>query len=85
LKSAQSYGKKISLAVGGGLNSPSWLYPLGVQSISFTIPFNGTIPIPWDTTFLAKWTEFIAEFGNRYANDSTIQLVYITNSSIKWL
>lgn len=81
ITAAQSYGKKISLAVGGGLNSPSWLYPLGVQSISYTIPFSGTIPIPWDTTFLAKWTEFIAELGNRYANDSTIQLVYITNSS----
>ncbi|MGX1024426.1 T9SS type A sorting domain-containing protein [Psychroflexus sp. MBR-150] len=81
ITAAQSYGKKISLAVGGGLNSPSWLYSLGVQSISFTVPFNGTIPIPWDTTFLAKWTEFIAELGNRYANDNTIQLVYITNSS----
>lgn len=81
ITAAQSYGKKISLAVGGGLNSPSWLYSLGVQSISYTIPFSGTIPIPWDTTFLAKWTEFITELGNRYANDTTIQLVYMTNSS----
>lgn len=81
ITAAQSYGKKISLAVGGGLNSPSWLYPLGVQSISYTVPFSGTIPIPWDTIFLTKWTDFITELGNRYANDTTIQLVYMTNSS----
>lgn len=81
ITAAQSYGKKISLAIGGGPNSPSWLYSLGTQSISYTVPFSGTIPIPWDTTFLAKWTEFIAVLGNRYINDTTIQLVYITNSS----
>jgi len=81
ITAAQSYGKKISLAVGGGLNSPSWLYPLGVQSISYTIPFSGTIPIPWDTTFLTKWTDFIADLGNRYDNDTIIQLIYMTNSS----
>lgn len=81
ITAAQSYGKKISLAVGGGLNSPSWLYPLGVQSISYTVPFSGTIPIPWDTIFLTKWTDFITELGNRYANDTTIQLIYMTNSS----
>lgn len=81
ISAAQSYGKKISLAIGGGPNSPPWLYSLGAQSISYTIPFNGTIPIPWGATFLAKWTEFIVQLGNRYANDNTIQLVYITNSS----
>jgi len=81
ITAAQSYNKKISLAIGGGPNSPSWLYSLGAHSISFTVPFSGTIPIPWDTTFLTKWTEFIAILGNKYANDTTIQLVYITNSS----
>ncbi|MBI3257881.1 MAG: T9SS type A sorting domain-containing protein [Ignavibacteriae bacterium] len=78
---AETYGKKISLAIGGGPNSPGWLYSLGTQSISYTIPFSGTIPIPWDTTFLAKWTEFVTVLGNRYAKNTTIQLVYITNSS----
>ncbi len=81
LTAARSYGKKVSLAIGGGLNAPNWLYTLGVQSISYTIPFNGTIPIPWDTVFLKKWGEFINELGNRYANDTTIRLVYMTNSS----
>lgn len=78
---AQSFGKKISLGVGGGPNSPGWLYSAGAQSISYTVPFSGTIPVPWDSTFLSKWTEFVTALGNRYANDTTIQLVYITNSS----
>lgn len=81
IAAAQSFDKKISLAVGGGPNSPSWLYSLGAQSISYTVPFSGTIPIPWDATFLSKWTEFIAVLGNRYANNTTIRLVYVTNSS----
>ena len=81
IAAAQSYDKKISLAIGGGPNSPGWLYALGTPSISYTVPFSGTIPIPWDETFLSKWTEFITVLGNRYANNTTIQLVYITNSS----
>ena len=81
ITAAQTYGKKIALAVGGGPNSPTWLFNQGAQSLSFTIPFSGTIPIPWDTIFLTKWTEFITALGNRYADDTTIQLVYLTHST----
>lgn len=81
LASAKAYGKKISLAIGGGPNSPAWLYAQGAQSISYTVPFSGTIPVPWDTLFLTRWTSFITALGNRYANDTTIRLVYITNAS----
>lgn len=81
ITAAQTYGKKIALAVGGGPNSPTWLFNQGAQSLSFSIPFSGTIPIPWDTIFLTKWTEFITALGNRYADDTTIQLVYLTHST----
>lgn len=81
ITAAQTYGKKIALAVGGGPNSPTWLFNQGAQFLSFTIPFSGTIPIPWDTIFLTKWTEFITALGNRYADDTTIQLVYLTHST----
>ena len=81
ITAAISYGKKISLAVGGGPNTPQWLYGLGANSISYSLPFSGTMPIPWDAVFLDKWTDFISELGSRYQNDATIQLVYITNSS----
>lgn len=81
ITAAQTYGKKISLAVGGGPNTPNWLYSLGADSMSYTLPFPGTMPVPWDGIFLSKWTEFIGELGTRYQNDTTIQLVYITNAS----
>lgn len=81
IAAAQSYGKKISLAVGGGPNSPSWLYSAGASSIDYSLPFSGTIPVPWDSVFLSQWTDFISELGARYQNDTTIQLVYITTSS----
>jgi len=81
IAAAESYGKKIALAVGTGPNSPDWLYNLGASSMSFTLPFSGTIPVPWNSVFLTKWKEFIAELGDRYENNTTIQLVYMTNSS----
>lgn len=81
LTAANVYGKKVSLAVGGGPNTPSWVYDAGAVAISYSIPFSGTIPLPWDTIFLKKWTSFVAALGNRYQHDTTIQLVYITNSS----
>jgi len=34
IDAAQTFGKKISLAIGGGPNTPSWLYAQGAQSIS---------------------------------------------------
>lgn len=45
------------------------------------MPISDTIAVPWDNTFLTKWTDFIAALGARYKNDTTIQLVYITNST----
>lgn len=81
INAANSYGKKISLAISGGPNSPSWLYSLGTQTISYTIPFPGTIPVLWNTTFLTKWTEFVRALGNKYKNDTTIRLVYISNAT----
>lgn len=81
LAAARSYNKKISLAIGGGPNTPAWLYALGVDSIHYSLPFSGSIPVPWNSIFLDKWVSFISEAGRRYKNDTTIQLVYITNSS----
>ena len=81
ITAAKSYGKKISLAIGCGPSSPSWLYSLGTQSLSFTVPYSATIAVQWDSTFLNKWTEFVRALGNKYKNDTTIRLVYITNST----
>lgn len=79
---AEQYGIKVSLAVVNGNAAPSWLTAMGVEMFSFQF---GTetreMPIPWDSTFQSRWTQFIAAMGARYANEYTISLVYATNSS----
>lgn len=79
---AEQYGVKVSLAVVNGSSAPSWLSSLGVEMFSF--PFFDEIremPIPWDSIFQSRWSQFIADLGARYANEDTISLVYVTNSS----
>lgn len=79
---AELYGIKVSLAVVNGSAAPSWLSSMGVEMFSFQF---GTetreMPVPWDSTFQNRWTQFIAALGSRYANEDTISLVYATNSS----
>lgn len=82
ITAAKTYEKKISLAIGAGGGIPQWVFKLGAQAIiSLSPPTNDTIAAPWDGIYLSKWTGFISELGKRYRNDTTIQLVYMTNSS----
>lgn len=81
IAAANTYGKKISLGLGSGPSTPSWVYAAGAQSLQAISPPADTLPVPWDPVFLAKWTDLVADVGAHYANDTTIRLVYITNSS----
>ncbi len=78
---ANSYGKKVTLAVVNGPNAPRWLYSSGVPFASIGAPNNDTIPYPWDSTYLAEWDEMITALGNRYGSDTTITLVHITHAT----
>lgn len=81
IDSANYYGIKISLGVGAGDNLPDWLIP---QVATYTFDFQGNTStrVPsWDATFLSEWTEFVTALGNEFGGNSTIDLVYITNSS----
>lgn len=78
---AQQYGKKVSLGIPSGILIPQWVFDSGAQRLVSSLPFNDTIAVPWDTTYLNKWTEFIGELGKRYQNDTTIQLVYLSHST----
>lgn len=81
IAAAQSFGKKISLAIGSGISIPQWVLNAGTQSLVTSVPFNDTIAVPWDSIYLDQWTEFISALGNRYQNDTTIVLVYMTHST----
>ncbi|MGH8675401.1 MAG: beta-galactosidase, partial [Burkholderiales bacterium] len=74
---ADSYAKKVTLAVLNGPSAPAWLESAGAQMFTYT--FRGTpgvkMPVPWDPIYLNAWTDFVAALGQRYADRPTIALV----------
>jgi hypothetical protein len=61
---------------------PSWLEAEGAATFSYL--FRGTpakMPVPWDATFLTRWTNFVTALGNRYNGNPALELVHITTSS----
>lgn len=86
---AQRHGKKVTLAVSAGPNTPDWVYEAGAKPFRFTFlnphsPRGGVdarIPLPWDRVFLSKWTQTIAALGREFGGNPGITLVHITGSS----
>jgi hypothetical protein len=81
IAAANSFNKKISLGIENGPGVPKWLFDMGVPRIISTFPRTDTIATPWDSIYLAQWAQFVAALGAKYQNDTTIQLVYISNST----
>lgn len=81
IAAAQIYNKKVSLAIGSGISIPQWVFNEGAQRLVTSLPLNDTIAVPWDSIYLKHWTEFVTALGNRYQNDTTIVLVYMTHST----
>lgn len=82
IQAADAAGKSIALAVVNGPLAPDWLAPLGVEM--FFYRFRGepaVMPVPWDGTYLGRWTGLVEAVGKRYAGEGVINLVYITNST----
>lgn len=82
LAAAEAAGKRVSLAIINGPQSPGWLPGLGVQMFSYARNDDQlSMPVPWDEVYLDRWLAFVAAIGQRYENDERIALVYITTSS----
>jgi PKD repeat protein len=82
---AAAAGKKVSLVVKAGGNTPAWLYTAGAVSFAYTDPKTGlpaTMPLPWDPVFLADWTQFIQALGVRYASWAAVAQVKVTGLNI---
>lgn len=85
---AQAAGanKAVTLNVVAGYQAPSWLFTEGAKGFNFIwYEFWGpavcsvvTIPVPWDTVFLQKWTAFVQAFGARYNSNPTVTGVKIS-------
>lgn len=65
-------------------DTPKWVFDAGAKSVSFT-GANGkttTMPVFWDTTYLAKWSNFINALGSRYDKNTNLHSVGITGGGV---
>jgi hypothetical protein len=82
---AHAQGKKISLGVTPGVSTPEWVYGDGARKYTFLWDKRWgpppcspvSLPVPWDSVYIAKWLEFVRAFAQRYANDPDVVLVKI--------
>jgi hypothetical protein len=82
---AQTHGKKIMLRVRPSWETPDWVYDAGAEPFWYYERNDGgklhRMPVPWDPVFQAKWADFIAELGRRYAGHPDLVHVLVTGAS----
>jgi hypothetical protein len=92
LEACQGHGKTLILRVstsgtGGGdaeSNTPKWVFQGGAKSLAYkgSDGHAGTMPVYWDSTYLAKWSNFVRALGERYDQNSAIHSIGITGGGI---
>jgi hypothetical protein len=75
VNAATSAGKHFTLAVSAGVNTPQWLYSLGASSVTLS---QGTVPMPWDPTYLQYFKNMVAQMGAHYAGNPALDGVHMT-------
>jgi hypothetical protein len=92
LAQAAANGKRVSVVLGAGWQTPSWVYADGARQFNFVWDHSNwgpalcnvaAIPIPWDAVYLAKWTAFVAAAGARYDSNPTVASVKVTGLNSK--
>jgi Beta-galactosidase len=77
VQAASESSKKVILVVLPGAFTPQWALQ-GVQSAQFVVDYGFvqgttvTLPMPWDTTYLNRWFEFVRALGQRYDGNPTV-------------
>jgi hypothetical protein len=67
-----------------GSDTPDWVFNSGVTKVPY-LTLDGDqhlMPVFWDTTYLAKWANFISEVGRRYDKHPAIHSIGITGGGI---
>ena len=81
ITTAQNTGKKVSISVfAGSRGTPAWLWNYPVMPFYYIDmnPYSSTyldtlkLPLPYDTIYLAKLSDFLYALGNHYASDTNI-------------
>jgi len=87
IRLAAAAGKKVSIGIGAGVQTPSWVYADGAQSFKFIWDQGGwgppvcsiaTIPVPWDPVFQTKWAGLISAFAAHYASNPAVTSIKLT-------
>src|SRR5207244_11723888 len=70
--------------LGSESDTPKWVFDSGVKSLSYSTPDGKShlMPIFWDTTYLAQWSNFIKELGKRYDKNTHIHSIGITGGGL---
>jgi hypothetical protein len=74
---ASAKGKMVILIVLPGAYTPAWAEE-GAQTATFTSKYGSSagqtliLPIPWDSTYLGHWYDFVRALGVRYDPNPTV-------------
>ncbi|MBS1954585.1 MAG: DUF4832 domain-containing protein [Cyanobacteria bacterium SZAS-4] len=65
-------------------DTPKWVYDAGAKSVSYTGPDGKpyVMPVFWDSSYLAKWSNFINALGSRYDKNQALHSVGITGGGV---
>jgi Domain of unknown function (DUF4832)/Beta-galactosidase len=65
-------------------DTPKWVFDAGAKSETYTGSDGKphTLPVFWDTTYLAKWSNFINALGSRYDKNQSLHSVGITGGGV---
>lgn len=72
-------GKRLTLHVGvSAFGLPAWLTGLGVATYTYSTPRGTTVtePIPWDTIFLTRYSQFVAALAAHIQARAYSDLLY---------
>ncbi len=84
LFAVQGFGQKATLVVLPVPNPPGWIFDMG--AVPYVDEKGDTLPLPWDSVYLAAWWSFIDALGARYGAHPDIVMVYGTGpSTAVWL
>ncbi len=86
ISQAESAGKKVSITIIPGTDSPEWVYAKGARKYIFIDrnPYHETYgqelycPMPWDDVYLTAWRNFIEALAARYNENPAVSWIRIT-------
>ncbi|MGH9548834.1 MAG: beta-galactosidase, partial [Terriglobales bacterium] len=64
-------------------DTPKWVYDAGAKFVTFKSGGNERrMPVYWDSTYLAKWSNFINAMGEKYDKNPSVHSIGITGGGV---